>query len=68
MVFIGCDDRGKDGLFQAEKTACAPLIEIPVGMVQVTGSLLKQTANGWKKKMIYLLVFASKSGGKKNRK
>lgn len=57
---LSWDDRGENGWFQAERAACALLIRMPGGKVWVTGSLLKQTAEGEKTIFYYFLVVASK--------
>lgn len=60
------DDQGINCGFPAEKAAWAPLMQIPVGMVQVTGPPLKQTAVGGRKENDLFACFCL--SGKKNRK
>lgn len=57
----------ENGWFQVEQPACVPLIWIPGEKVQVTESLLKQTANGGERKP-FICFFLLQRAGKKNRK
>lgn len=59
---------GKNGWFQVEQAACAPLIQIPVEKVQVTGFLIKQAKLMGGKNDLFACFCVSERGRKTGNK